>query len=510
MDKIIKFIYSFILAKLLVFTIINNYECAIYIPFKILEPNINNNYFYTSDIIKYWKEPKIYSELLIGTPPQKLAVFYTTNIYELNLFQNICDIKNSFYNKEKSSSYNFLKCINYIYNNNLNCSIINESIYLYTDQSQSIKINIEGFNIIFSENKKEEYKKNFNDKTEYEYHSNTCMSIGFQSRQSLGLGYDLNFVSQIKHYKKNNISLIKDYDWTFNFTTDNEGFLIIGEKPHEYDKNNYREEQFLSTGSKNRFYTGDWYFEFDSIYYSGLKPNNNTLFNSSFYSDNSVKFDLNLGLIEGTEKYEQSLKLDFFNELIDKKICFVENIEDQYRIYYCNKIMSINYIEKYFPTLKFCMKRYGICFEFTYKDLFKERNDSIYFLVYFKIKNNNSYGSNRFSIGQILLKKYLITFNYDTKLIGFYDKNIKLERKEDKSIKKYYEHDGKVITIFIIAFVVFLVIGFILGKKIYETTRKKKANELYDDYEYESHDINAIKSNNSLTLEMKSKYGLID
>ena len=73
-----KFIYSFICTKLLVFTIINKYECTIYIPFKILEEsNINNNYLYISDIIKYLKEPKIYSELLIGTPPQKLGVFYT-------------------------------------------------------------------------------------------------------------------------------------------------------------------------------------------------------------------------------------------------------------------------------------------------------------------------------------------------------------------------------------------------------------------------------------------------
>ena len=167
----------------------------------------------------------------------------------------------------------------------------------------------------------------------------------------------------------------------------------------------------------------------------------------------------------------------------------MEKIEDLYRIYYCNKRISNNYIEKYFPVLKFCMKKFGICFEFNYKDLFREKNDNIYFLVYFKIQNS-IYGSNKFSIGQILLKKYLITFNFDTKLIGFYDKNIKL----DKNNKKYYEHDGKIIAIFIIALIIFLIIGFILGKKFYEAKRKKKANELDDDYEYKSHNINAIKS----------------
>ena len=504
-----KYFYFFVLSKLIIILLINKYKCAVYIPFEILEPDYNNNFFHPSYFIKYYKEPKIFSELLIGTPSQKVAVFYSTKIYELNLFKNICDISNSFYNQEQSSSYKYIKNINYIYNNKLNCSIIKESIYLFTNRAQTNQIKIEGFNIIYSDNKEEEFKKSFFDEIEYETHPNTCINIGFQPRESIGFGYDLNFVQQIRHYKINNISVIKEYDWTFDFTSDNSGYLIIGEKPHEYNKSNFKEEQFLSTGSKNRFYTGDWFFEFDSIYYSGIRHNNNTKYNSTFYSDNSVRFDLNLGLIEGTSYYEKSIKKDFFDELIDKKICFIEEIKDKSRIYYCNKKESINYIEKYFPTLKFCMKQYKVCFEFDYKDLFKEIGDNVYFLVYFN-KEKNVY---RFSIGQMLIKKYLLTFNYDTKMIGFYDKSIKIEKKEEKkeeNKKIYYEHDGKIITIFIIAFIIFLVIGFYLGKKIYETTRKKKANELFDEYEYESRDINAIKSNNSLTLEMKSKYGLID
>ena len=505
MAKISKFLCSFILAKLIILIIINNYECAIYIPFKILEYEINN-YFNSSYVIKYWKESKIYSELLIGTPSQKLGVFYTTDIYELNLFQNMCDISTSFYQQETSSSYKYIKNINYIYNKQLNCSIINESVYLFTDIAQTKKIVIKGINIIYSENKQEEFKKNFFDKKDNEYHPNTCLIIGFQPRQSISFGYDLNFVDQIKRYKSNNKSLIINYDWTFNFISDKEGYLIIGEKPHEYDNKNFKEEQFLSHGSKNRFYTADWFLEFDSIYYTGISVKNNSKYNSSFYSDNSVKFDLGLGLIEGTIDYENNIKIDFFNVLIAKKICYVEEIEDEYRIYFCNKKLGINYIKKYFPTLKFCMNHFGICFEFDYLDLFREKNDNIYFLVYFNIKSNNSH---RFIIGQILIKKYLLTFNYDTKLIGFYDKNIVVEKKIDKKTINY-NHDGKIIVIFIISVIIFLIIGFLLGKKIYETTRKKKANELFDDYEYESRDINAIKSNNSLNLEMKTKYGLID
>ena len=166
----------------------------------------------------------------------------------------------------------------------------------------------------------------------------------------------MNFVGQIKHYKKNDKSIIKDYDFTFKFTNDNQGYLIIGEKPHEFDKNNFKEEQFLTQGSKNRQYTSDWFLEFDNIYYTGISMKDNTKYNDTFYCDSSVKFDLNLGLIEGTNNYETHIIIDFFSSLIDKDICFSEEIENKYRIYYCDKKLGFNYIEKYFPVLKFCMK----------------------------------------------------------------------------------------------------------------------------------------------------------
>ena len=493
---------------LILLLLIYNITCTIYITFKILENDNYNKFFSSSHMIKYWKEPKIFSELIIGNPPQKIRVIFNTKNYELNLFQNMCDIQNSFYKKELSSTYKYIKSIgyNYYFNNQLNCSIISETIYLPIDQHQNNKISIENFNIIYSENKEEEFKKNYFNKKEYEYHLYTCINIGFQSQQSVGFGYNINFVSQLKSYKKNNISLINGYDWSFKFITDNSGYLIIGEKPHEFDKNNYKKEQLLFSGAKNRHYISDWYLEFNSIYYAGVRENNNSLYNSSFYHDSSVKFDLNLGLIEGNNFYENNIKNDFFSPLINKSICFSEEV-DEYRIYYCDKKQSINYIEKYFPILKFCMKQYGMCFEFDYKDLFREKNSILYFLVIFKSKEKKVY---RFTIGQMLLKKYLITFNYDSKMIGFYNKNIKYEEKENEKTEIYYEYDAKIIIILIIAFIILLIIGILLGKKIYEKTRKKKVNELNDDYEYESHDINSYRSHKSLTLEMSSKYGEIE
>ena len=484
-----KYINNLILVDIiLLISILKRNDCAIYIPFKIIEPNNRNNFYNASSILEYWNNTKLSTELSIGNPPQKIQVLFLSNMYELNLFENMCDIPNSFYDKSDSSTYNYIKNIKYTYNNILNCSIINESIYLYTDLGQKNKIILNGFNIIYSDNKKEDYKTSILNEKEYEYHPYTCLNIGFQPKQSISFGYDLNFVGQIKHYKKNDKSIIKDYDFTFKFTNDNQGYLIIGEKPHEFDKNNFKEEQFLTQGSKNRQYTSDWFLEFDNIYYTGISMKDNTKYNDTFYCDSSVKFDLNLGLIEGTNNYETHIKIDFFSSLIDKDICFSEVIENKYRFYYCDKKLGFSYIEKYFPVLKFCMKQFGLCFDFDYKDLFKEKDDKIYFLVYFNIKDSFS---ERFTIGQILIKKYLLTFNYDTKLIGFYDKSKNIEKKSgEENNDNGNSSVWKTVVILVVSFIVFIAVGFLLGKKIYETSRKKKANELIDDYDYDAKNIN--------------------
>ena len=471
--------FSFIL---ILFILLELKQCAVYLPFKISYSSENKQDFNSSDVLKLWKSPKIKGELMIGSPPQKICVSFVSNIYELNLFQNNCDCEGSFYNKESSTSYNFLKNINYMYNKILNCSIINETLYLYTDQEQKNKLTFEEMNIIYSDNKEEEFKPDSDKQTQYEYHSNTCLNIGFLGQQSIGFGNDLNFVRQLKHYQKNNNLFATSYDWSFKFTSSEEGFLIIGEKPHEFDKNNYKEDQYLTTGSKNNRYTHDWFLEVTSIYYTGIRENNNSAYNSSFYDDLSIKLDINNGLIEGTKRYEDNIKEDFFNKLIEGKQCFVDQI-NEYRIYYCNKD-SFDYIKKYFPTLKFCFKQHGMCFDFTYEDLFKEKNGKLFFLIYFNDKNSFS----RYTIGLILLKKYLITFNYDTKLIGFYNKNIPINSTETQTENGNNKSYGFFLYfIIIVLFILFLAIGFLLGKKIYENTRKKRANELLDDdYEYKS------------------------
>ena len=472
--------------------LINKSECAIYLPFKILENDIYNDNK-PLNVIRNLNESKLFSELYIGTPPTKIGVLFVSNIYELTIFQNMCDIPNSFYNKQNSSSQKHIKKINYLFNKVMNCSVITEKLYLYLDKEQKKNISIDDMMIFYSDNKKEEfnqdlyYKKDYEDR-EYEYHPNTCLNIGFQPRQNINFGGQANFVRQIRDYREDGKPIVNSYDYTFQFVSDTNGYLIIGEKAHEFDKNNYKEIDYILTAALNKDYNFDWFIHFSSIYYSGIFENN-TEYKNTFKCNMSLKVDLTYGLFKGPIEYEDSIRKDFFDKLIKDKQCFMDENE-QFRFYYCDKKLSYDYIQKYFPVLNFCLNEHGFCFSFDYKDLFKEKNDILYFMVYFNKTNN--YGA--FTAGQIFLKKYLLTFNYDSKMIGFYHNNLNNESNDKKGNENvdiyYYEHDIVAICIIAVVIILFFIIGYFVGKKIYDKTRKTKANELIDDYDYNTQDNN--------------------
>ena len=102
---------------------------------------------------------------------------------------------------------------------------------------------------------------------------------------------------------------------------------------------------------------------------------------------------------------------------------------------------------------------------------------------------------NNWTLGLPFLKKYRLSFNFDSKQIGYY--------KDYENIPKNDEQN-KLSFIFIktIIIIILIIIIFILGmqfqKKIIKVPRKNKANELDDNYEYNSYKnshINDINNN---------------
>ena len=99
-------------------------------------------------------------------------------------------------------------------------------------------------------------------------------------------------------------------------------------------------------------------------------------------------------------------------------------------------------------------KNYSYNFELNYNDLFVKINNKYYFLVIFKANNENNNNNKEFWIlGQPFIKKYSFTLNVDAKMIGFFHKNLLIEKDElqnDKIEKNENKIFNKLKKIFLI------------------------------------------------------------
>ena len=199
-------------------------------------------------------------------------------------------------------------------------------------------------------------------------------------------------------------------------------------------------------------------------------------------------------MITGTYEYNQIIKKDFFDNY--KNNCFA-NYSGDYLIYYCEKSDNFT-IEnlKNFPKIYFQHIEFNYTFELDYEDLFIEKNGKFWFLIVF----DSYFDLDQWYFGNLFLQKYNFTFDIENKLIGFYNPNlpkIDNEQKEDEKGKdeenKKSNHDfsnngmnySVVIGLVIIFGIVFIIVGILIGKKfLNKKNKKKRANELDDNYEY--------------------------
>ena len=112
-------------------------------------------------------------------------------------------------------------------------------------------------------------------------------------------------------------------------------------------------------------------------------------------------------------------------------------------------------------------------FILTYEDLFYKINEIYFFLFYFNLE-----WAKGFRLGKIFFKKYNIIFDQDGKTLGIY--------KQYKSIEKR----GFNYQILIIIVCVLIIIVMFFYIKYLSPLRKRRirANELEDQFSYESND----------------------
>ena len=248
-----------------------------------------------------------------------------------------------------------------------------------------------------------------------------------------------------------------------------EGIFTFGTMPHNFSRN-YNEKNLIS------FYTQPDFF---SILLDTITFNEKEYFKMEEKLNNNVKLEISLEKegIDFDSFHFDILKEIYFKQYIEKGICEIG--EDGYstKIIFCyaNKF-NTNDI-KNFPRINFV--KYNLNFNITFdgEELFYYKENKYFCKIYCKY---NTYRS--FVIGRILLKKYLTVFNADKKQIYFY-KNI-IEEKEEIIEKSFYEkYEIVIIIMFVIMAIIIYGLGILTGKYIYQG-RKKKANELEDNYDY--------------------------
>ncbi len=320
-------------------------------------------------------------------------------------------------------------------------------------------------------------EKNFNAKFLYVLnHTTNYIGLNFPDL------YEHNVVSIFKTLKDN--KLIDNYQWCPKINTRNKndwfnigGELVIGGNCHDYlplifEQKYITEFEMISHGQ----YV-EYSMKFQDLYI-GDDPDKNSLYSKQVY------FGVNY-LTIGSVEYDTTIANLFFNDWIEKNICFVEimNKYSNIHYYYCNigldKDKKFNI--KSFPDL--CMGDSNRTFCFNYNDLFVEDpNDKniLYFTVVFMKFDPISDYSKFFHFGLQFYSKYQMSFDPKNKKIYYFGINEKSNQNNNNNTGNSSRLILIIIIIVVVA-IILLALGMLIQKKITKFPRKIRANELDDD-----------------------------
>ena len=491
-------IFSFFILLLILHTTSQN---IISIPFTFQVPT-SPQYKKLSDNIGYFFEN--YNPLFfinIGEKFKIRASFSDTNnnVYILNKILNECY---STYIYNQSSTYNeytditpSIKTTTYFISGGV---FANETIKLYNNfYSDSKNYNEPNFVI---EDINMQNKKNIE--------TGECPIYYLGLKNDELLQFDLSFIKQL-----NEKNIIKNYIWNFYFYDKNssskyDGSLILGDVPHNYYSKLFNKDNYITNYmsiQKNQYSFSPYGIKLDKIYYLlGGKLKN--------FTNIQTSFNIESYLMIGTYEYQDEIESDYFNKYIRNKTCklvqFVYSSET-YDSYICNKtIMTEKELSK-FPELIFQSSDYNNkTFIFDYKDLFTEYMDYYVFNIFFCNYDYPLFEDENivWSIGLLFLKKYYLTFDSDSKILGLYDlKNDEKDKSssDDKKSENIGNNSGMILTIILIIGISLIFIALIIfGVKLFLKTKKnigtrKKRTDEVDDDDYEYLPENNEKGNNN-------------
>ena len=448
---------SFIFLLIILFQNNNIISKLIIFPFNTINTKSNSSYDFMSKL--YSNE--LFTNLKLGEKKQTIPAIISQNEVAFSINENSYHFKNS----SKYNESTFPAPRSFVWEN-IKGVLLEDILY------------INSINKTVDKKIKEE---KFNSKFIYVDEEN-------QTSSYIGLSFpDLNehnVVSIFKTLKDN--KLIDNYQWCpkINKKTDKKnnnidwlnvgGELIIGGNCHDYLPETFK-KSFIT---ELEMYSHGQYVEYNIRFpniYVGDDPDKNDL----YY--NEVFFGLNF-LTIGSLEYETKIANLFFNDWVEKNICFVEtmNISKDIHYYYCD--ISLDKEKKFNINLlpKLCLGILNTTFCFDYNDLFiKDPNNEniLYFMIAFMKYDPISDYSKYFHFGLQFLAKYQLSFDPKNKIIYYFGLE---ENNSTKKKKKSYKIVYYIIIIVVLA-IILVVLGMILQKYLTRTPRKIRANELNDE-----------------------------
>lgn len=319
----------------------------------------------------------------------------------------------------------------------------------------------------------------------------------------------LNPLMILPYLAKNQSLADKEYFY-FKYTNDNTGFLVVGEYQHQND-DNFKDYQTVNDTVPANPMGGNlnWGINFDDVYDANMNirqmnysepphrdeeqpfpPDDEVDFDSDEYEKERKEnknytdeclhyatFYPEMNGIGAPFQYFEYLKQKIFKEMFNKSLCNESYIQAESGSYYLIKCrrLSQNFINN-FPKLTFENKKLNTKFEFSGNELFvHDDKNALTYMKIFKVSGKQ----NIWVFGKTFFMKYPgLGFDSGNKLLIYYDSS----KKKTKNSNTNWVQIGIIIGVSVVAVGLIVAVVF-LAKKLYQK-KKKRANELDDEFEY--------------------------
>ena len=484
---------NLLLTSIILFIHLSSFKIKCYLVFPlestfIKDPTIKDTDFFTNLF-----QNELFINFNIGSNEENIKAILKMDKYGFLIYENA-------YNYNNSKTYEKLIPD---YEDNLKTSwvkdcdqIASKDIFYIPNQdnnNQMIKTNKTRFLRLKQKENKTVY---FNEM----YYKNAIIGLKYNSNSYFNAP---EFVKELKNSKAIDnyyFYLVFDKPTKNGFAlNNNKGKLIIGK---DLDENDTIHTECIS-------YPGEliWGLEFNNIY----TKNNNE--DKKKFEDIKLKAEIigTFPYIKAPYIFYEYLRKNFFENLLQKNICKRINfskhdiyLDKNYYSYVCNGESNIfmESLNNNFPEIIFEHKIFNQYFNLTKNDLFAFNNfdnndNNLYFLM---VTNEDS---TEWTLGIPFLKNYIFSYNYESKMVGYYADYGKEKNNEDKNNNFFKSLAFKIIIIVVLVILVF-ALGVIF-QKYYKKSRKKKANELDDDFDYEPQKDNNNNENNNIEDNNKNE-----